>query len=66
MEEELSAAQTTGLEIIMMGDINIDYMYQACSNNKWLNLVQLIDLTQLVTEATATLHYTTFISYYRP
>ena len=36
-EEELSVAQTTGLEMIIMGDVNIDF--QACSNNKWLNFV---------------------------
>ena len=50
LEEELSVAQTTGLEMIIMGDVNIDF--QACSNNKWLNLVQLFDLTQLVTKPT--------------
>lgn len=33
-----------------MRDINIDF--QPCSNNKWLNLVQLFDLTQLVNEPT--------------
>lgn len=49
-EDELSVAQTTGLELIKMGDINIDY--QCCSKNKWLNLVKLFDLTQLVTEPT--------------
>ena len=50
LEDELSVAQTTGLEMIIMGDVNIDF--QACSNNKWLNLVQLFDLTQLVTNPT--------------
>lgn len=50
LEEELSIAQTTGLELIMMGDINIDYA--SCTNNKWQNLVELFDLTQLVTEPT--------------
>ena len=49
-EEELSAAQVSGLEMIIMGDINIDYY--ACTNSKWLNLVQLFDLTQLVSEPT--------------
>ena len=33
-EDEPSAAQTSGLEIILMGDINIDL--HICSNNKWL------------------------------
>ena len=50
LEEELSVAQTTGVEMIIMGDVNIDF--QACSNNKWLNLMQLFDLTQLVTKPT--------------
>ena len=54
-EEELSVAQTTGLEMIIMGDLNIDF--QACSNNKWLNLVQLFDLTQLVTKPTRITQY---------
>ena len=49
-EEELSVAQTTGLEIILMGDFNIDLLH--CTNKKWLNLVELFDLTQMVTKAT--------------
>ena len=48
LEEELSAAQTSCLEIILMGDINIDL--HISSNNKWLHLIQLFDLTQLVTD----------------
>ena len=50
LEEELSAAQSSGLEIILMGDINTDF--QSCSNNKWLQLIQLFDFTQLVTDFT--------------
>ena len=50
LEEELSVAQTTCLETIIMGDVNIDF--QAYLYNKWLNLVQLFDLTQLVTKPT--------------
>ena len=49
-EEELSAAQASGLEIILMGDFNIDYV--SCTNRKWLNLIQLCDLSQLVLEPT--------------
>ena len=49
-EEELSIAQTTGLEMILMGDFNIDL--RSCTNHKWLNLLQLFDLSQLVTEPT--------------
>ena len=33
-----------------MGDINIDF--RSCSNNKWLQMIQLFDLTQLVTDFT--------------
>ena len=44
--------------MIIMGDINIDY--RACSNSKWLNLVLLFDLKQLVTEPT---RVTVLISY---
>ena len=33
LEAELSVAQSSGLELILMGDINIDY--RSCSNTKW-------------------------------
>ena len=36
-EEELPIAQTTRLEIIVMGDLSIDLLN--CSNRKWLNLI---------------------------
>ena len=49
-EEELSIAQATGLEYLLMGDFNIDL--NPCTNNKWSNLLQLFDLTQLVQEPT--------------
>ncbi|MEW8547185.1 MAG: endonuclease/exonuclease/phosphatase family protein, partial [Candidatus Thiodiazotropha sp.] len=49
-EEELSVAQTTGLEMILMGDFNIDLI--SCTNHKWLNLLQLFDFSQLVSEPT--------------
>ena len=49
-EKEVSVSQTTGSEIILMGDFNIDI--EPCSNNKWLSLIQLIDLSQLVKEPT--------------
>ena len=49
-EEELSVAQTTGLEIIVMGDFNIDLAN--CSNRKWNNLMQLFDFKQLVINPT--------------
>ena len=45
-EEELSIAQTTGLEFILMGDFNIDFSQTVYT--KWMNLLQLFDLTQLV------------------
>ena len=49
-EEELSMAQATGLEYIVMGDFNIDL--HTCTNTKWLNMIQLFDLYQLITEST--------------
>ena len=49
-EEELSVAPTTGLEYILIGDFNIDIALS--SNTKWMNLVQLFDLTQLVSTPT--------------
>ena len=49
-EKELSVAQTTGLEIILMGDFNIDYSPRV--NQKWHRMVQLFDLSQLVKEPT--------------
>lgn len=49
-EEEISMAQTTGLEIILMGDFNIEF--RSCTNNKWLNLIQLFDLSQIIQQPT--------------
>ena len=45
-KEELSIAQATGLEIILMGDFNIDL--NACTNSKFSNMLQMFDLTQCV------------------
>ncbi|MEW8544984.1 MAG: reverse transcriptase family protein [Candidatus Thiodiazotropha sp.] len=58
-EEEVSIAQTTGLEYILMGDFNIDIV--SCTNTKWQNLIQLFDLSQLVTEPTRITHSTSSI-----
>ena len=49
-EAELSVAQTTGFEIILIGDFNINYLN--CSNKKWLHLVELFDLKQMITTPT--------------
>ena len=49
-EEELSIAQTTGLELIIMGDINIDL--KLSPNKKWQNLIELFDLSQLIKDPT--------------
>ena len=49
-EKEVSIAQATGLEIIMMGDFNIDY--NKSISKKWLNMIQIFDLSQLVSEPT--------------
>ena len=58
-ETELSIAQATGLELMLMVDFNIDL--NACSNSKFLNILQIFDLTQFVqmptrvTQASSTL-----------
>ena len=49
-DEELCVAQASGLEIILMGGFNIDYI--SCTNRKWLNLAQLLDVSPLVSEPT--------------
>ena len=49
-EEGLSIVQTTGLEMIIMGDFNIDM--QTNSNRKWQTLIQLFDLSQLISQPT--------------
>ena len=49
-EEELFIAQTSGLELILMGDFNIDL--KSPGNNKWTNLINLFDFKQMVTEPT--------------
>ena len=49
-EEELCIAQATGLEFILMGDFNIDL--NTCTNNKFINMLQVFDLTQFVREPT--------------
>ena len=71
-KEELSIAQATGLEVILMGDFNIDITVH--SNKKWQHLIDLFDLFKLigqpirVTETTSTIidHvYTSHPEYYR-
>ena len=49
-EEELSIAQATGLEVILMGDFNIDDTVN--SNKKWQHLIDLFDLFQMIREPT--------------
>ena len=48
--DRLVGGRTVGSYDNYMGDVNIDF--QAFSSNKWLNLVQLFDFTQLVTKPT--------------
>ena len=45
-EQELSIAQTNGLEVIFIVDFIIDFFN--CSNRKWLNLMQLFDFKQML------------------
>ena len=63
-EEELSIAQTTGLEYIVMGDLNIDLLSDK-SNTKWSNMIQLhvFDLTRLISKPTRTQTTTTLIDH---
>ena len=49
-EEELSIAQTAGLEVIIMGDFNLDLSMN--TNRKWLNSIELFDLSQLISQPT--------------
>lgn len=44
-EEQLSTAHATGLEIILMDDFYFDLALT--TNTKWINLIQLFDLSQL-------------------
>ena len=53
-EEELTIAHATGLELLLMGDFNIDIL--SCTNSKWNNLAQLFDFSQIVTEPTRVTH----------
>ena len=49
-EEELSIAQTSGLELILMGDFNMDL--KSPGNNKWTISINLFDFKQIETEPT--------------
>ena len=49
-EEEPSIAQTTYLEIILMGDFNVDFGINL--NKQWHNLIELFNLTQFVSKPT--------------
>ena len=51
IEEELSIGQTTDLGIISMGDFNFHFGINL--NKKWHILVELFDLTQLVSKPTS-------------
>ena len=49
-EEELSIAQATGVDVILMGDFNIDVTVH--SNKKWRHLIDLFDVSQMIREPT--------------
>jgi exonuclease III len=38
-EKEIDYAKESGMEVIILGDINIDYT-GGCTNNKWANKIQ--------------------------
>ena len=60
-EWELSVAQASGLELILMGDFNIDLT--SSTNDKWMNLIQLSDLTQLISSPTRTTQSSSIIDH---
>ena len=62
-EEEISIAQTTGLEYIVMCDFNIDLLSDK-SNTKWSNMIQLLDLTQLISKPARVMQTTTTLIYH--
>lgn len=43
-EKEIDYAKECGMEVIILGDINIDYT-GGCTNNKWDNMIQEQSLT---------------------
>ena len=51
-EEELQKASVNDTEIIILGDLNIDYMVPNAIPKSWTNLLNTFDLHQLITEPT--------------
>ena len=46
-ENEIDYAKKSGMELIILGDINIDYT-GGCTNNKWANMIQEQSLSQII------------------
>ena len=46
-ENEIDYAKESGMELIILGDINIDYT-GGCTNNKWANMIQEQSLSQII------------------
>jgi exonuclease III len=50
-EKERNMTNECGMELIILGDINIDYK-DGCTNNKWSNMILDQSLTQLIDKPT--------------
>jgi hypothetical protein len=46
-ENEIDYAKKSDMELIILGDINIDYT-GGCTNNKWANMIQEQSLSQII------------------
>jgi endonuclease/exonuclease/phosphatase family metal-dependent hydrolase len=46
-EKEIDYAKESGMEVIILGDINIDYT-GGCTNNQWANMIQEQFLSQII------------------
>ena len=46
-EKEIDYAKESGMEVIILGDINIDYT-GGCTNNQWANMIQEQSLSQIM------------------
>jgi hypothetical protein len=50
-EKEINMTNECGMELIILGDINIDYK-DGCTNSKWSNMILDQSLTQLIDKPT--------------
>jgi exonuclease III len=50
-EKEINMTNECGMDLIILGDINIDYK-DGCTNSKWSNMILDQSLTQLIDKPT--------------